>query len=146
MNFEIKKLKGNDALAVSDIEKECFSLPWSESCIRQAIERDFFVGAFVGDILAGYAGMSTVLDECDILNIAVKKEFRSGGIGKSLVAALLSYAKSKNAAIVMLEVRKSNSVAISLYEKAGFSKVGERKNFYESPREDALLYNFYIKK
>jgi ribosomal-protein-alanine acetyltransferase len=93
---------------------------------------------------AGYAGMLRVLDERDICNVATSPRFRGMGVGKALVSALIESAKESGASVIMLEVRKSNAAAIALYEKAGFTLVGQRKNFYTLPREDALLYNYYI--
>ena len=88
--------------------------------------------------------MTAVLDERDVCNVAVSPDFRGMGIGKALVGALIDDAKKTGASVVMLEVRKSNASAIALYEKAGFELVGQRKNFYNRPREDALLYNLYL--
>ena len=88
--------------------------------------------------------MLCVLDERDVCNIATVPEFRGRGVGKALTLALIESARESGASVIMLEVRKSNAAAIALYEKAGFTLVGQRKNFYTLPREDALLYNYYI--
>ena len=72
-------------------------------------------------------------------------EFRRNGVGKALVEFLVNKMKAENAEFVTLEVRKSNQNAISLYEKCGFEKVGERRSFYEKPTEDAILMTYYIK-
>jgi ribosomal-protein-alanine N-acetyltransferase len=88
--------------------------------------------------------MTCVLDERDVCNIATVPEFRGMGVGKALTLALIESARETGASVVMLEVRESNAAAIALYEKAGFTLVGKRKNFYALPREDALLYNYYV--
>ncbi len=142
MNIEIRALGYADAVKIAEIERECFSLPWSEAAIRAEIERGLFLGAFSDGTLAGYIGASFVLDECEIYNVAVSERFRGNGIGYAVVSALIEAARERGAGVIMLEVRRSNIPAISLYEKAGFRKVGERKNFYEKPREDAVLYTF----
>ena len=87
----------------------------------------------------GYAGLQMVLDEGYVPNIAVTKSARGRGIGKSLVGALISLAKDKGLAFISLEVRESNTPAISLYTKCGFKDFGKRKNFYQNPTEDAVI-------
>ena len=144
MNVEIRKIDAESAKCAAELEKLCFSEPWSEKAILEEAERGFFIAAYVGGEFAGYAGMLCVLDERDICNVATAPEFRGKGVGKALVAALIESARKSGASVIMLEVRKSNAAAIALYEKAGFAFVGERKNFYARPREDALLYNYYI--
>ena len=84
------------------------------------------------------------MGEVYITNVAVFPEFRRNGVGKALVECLVKQMKTEHADFVTLEVRKSNINAISLYEKCGFKKVGERKNFYEKPIEDAILMTYYM--
>ena len=78
-------------------------------------------------------------DEGYILNVAVLPRYCGQGIGKALVNTVLDYAENNNLAFVTLEVRVSNAPAISLYTSLGFEKVGERKNYYSNPTENALL-------
>ncbi|MBQ8449010.1 MAG: ribosomal protein S18-alanine N-acetyltransferase [Clostridia bacterium] len=144
MNIEIRKIDAESAKLAAGLEKLCFSEPWSEKAILEEAERGYFVAAYIGGAFAGYAGMTCVLDERDVCNVATVPEFRGMGVGKALVASLIESARNGGASVIMLEVRKSNAAAIALYEKAGFTRVGERKNFYTRPREDALLYNYYI--
>ena len=142
MNIEIRKIDAESAKLAAGLEKLCFSEPWSEKAILEEAERGYFVAAYIGGAFAGYAGMTCVLDERDVCNVATVPEFRGMGVGKALVASLIESARNGGASVIMLEVRKSNAAAIALYEKAGFTRVGERKNFYTRPREDALLYNY----
>ncbi len=144
MNIEIRKIDADSAKLAAELEKMCFSEPWSEKAILEEAERGYFIAAYLEGVFAGYAGMTCVLDERDVCNIATVPQFRGMGVGKALTNALIESAKETGASVVMLEVRKSNSAAIALYEKAGFTLVGQRKNFYCLPREDALLYNYYI--
>ena len=144
MNVEIRKIDSESAKLAAELEKLCFSEPWSEKAILEEAERGFFVAAYADGVFAGYAGMLCVLDERDVCNIATVPAFRGMGVGRALTQALIESAKETGASVIMLEVRKSNAAAISLYEKLGFTLVGERKNFYTLPREDALLYNYYI--
>ena len=144
MNIEIRKIDAESAKLAAELEKLCFSEPWSEKAILEEAERGFFIAAYIDGAFAGYAGMLSVLDERDVCNVATHPSFRSRGVGKALVCALIESARETGASVIMLEVRKSNAAAIALYEKAGFTLVGQRKNFYTMPREDALLYNYYV--
>jgi ribosomal-protein-alanine N-acetyltransferase len=122
------------------LERICFSEPWSEESILDFYKNGtkFFVAEENGKVL-GYVGLSTVLDEGYITNVAVFPEHRKRGIGKALLERVFSYAKDNALSFVSLEVRKSNLAAISLYEKLGFKTEGERKNFYRDPVENALI-------
>ena len=144
MNVEIRRIDAESARRAAALEKLCFSEPWSEKAILEEAERGFFIAAYIDGEFAGYAGMLCVLDERDVCNIATVPHFRGKGVGMALTQALIESARESGASVIMLEVRKSNAAAIALYEKAGFTLVGQRKNFYTMPREDALLYNYYV--
>ena len=87
----------------------------------------------------GYVGSQTVLDETDMMNLAVHPDCRRRGIASSLIDALLSRLKERGSRCLKLEVRVSNEAAIAVYESMGFGKLGLRKNYYRNPREDALI-------
>ena len=147
MDLEIEKMSSSHIEEIAKLEKECFSSPWSEEGLKTELDNSFarfFVVICNGDV-AGYIGSHNILGEVYITNVAVFSDFRRNGVGKELVEFLVNQMKSENADFVTLEVRKSNANAISLYEKCGFEKVGERKDFYEKPREDAVLMTYYIK-
>ena len=146
MDLEIRKMTSSNIEEIANLEKECFSSPWSEDGLKNELDNNFarFFVAFSGGKIAGYIGSHNVLGEVYITNVAVFPEFRRNGVGKALVEFLVDEMKAENAEFVTLEVRKSNFSAISLYEKCGFGKVGERKKFYEKPIEDAILMTHYI--
>ncbi len=125
---------------IAKLEKICFSTPWTEQVITESFENGtrFFVAVTENRFL-GYVGISAILDEGYITNIAVFPEYRCLGVGTALLQKLFEFAKEKSLAFISLEVRESNLSAISLYEKLGFKKVGKRKNFYSLPQEDALI-------
>ncbi len=127
--------------AIEDIEKECFSTPWTREGIESELSNEnarFFVAEYMSEV-AGYLGMHIVLDECYIANIAVRERFRRKGIANELLSVGEEKAKEENCAFISLEVRVSNEKAIALYRKRGYNEMGERKNFYSDPTENALI-------
>ncbi len=126
---------------VAELEKECFSQPWSEEGLGAELtksEARFFVCEAEGEV-AGYMGMHIILDECYITNVAVFPKARRKGVGEALVKNAVAVASEESCSFISLEVRVSNASAIALYEKTGFVAVGERKNFYSSPTENGLI-------
>lgn len=132
-----KKENIND---IAEIEKLCFSSPWSQEAIMESFENGtkFFIALFETQVV-GYCGINTVLDEGYITNVAVKKDFRNLYIGTALLNNLDNLAKKENLSFISLEVRVSNNAAISLYQKCGYENMGVRKGFYENPKEDAFI-------
>lgn len=131
---------------VCAIENACFSRPWSRKSIEDELNCDtslFYAACEDGKVI-GYIGMSVVLDEGYIYNVAVDPAHRSKGAGYALVDALVTYAKKNSLSFITLEVRESNKAARSLYEKFGFIKVGERKDYYSEPNENAVLMTKYF--
>ena len=98
----------------------------------------FFVVEEKGRIL-GYCSMQTVLDEGDILNVAVRSDRQKEGIGYFLVDSMLMLAQAQGISMVHLEVRESNGTARRLYQRLGFVEDGLRKNYYTDPLENAVL-------
>lgn len=141
MNFELLRLSEKDAAAAAEIEKLCFSHPWSEATMISEMKSplaDFF-GAFAEGELAGYIGGRTVVGETEIFNVGVAPKFRRNGIAKALIEKFIETVKEKGTEQIFLEVRASNLPAIALYEKAGFVFCGIRKDYYDDPKENALL-------
>lgn len=139
---EILPLTFENAAAAAKIERESFETPWSIEALREEVASPnarFFTLSVFGKI-AAYAGMHVVLDEAYIDNIAVAPAFRGYGLGRAITQHLISCAKGSGCVFLTLEVRASNALAIRLYESCGFRKAGVRPNFYEHPKEDALLY------
>ncbi len=98
----------------------------------------YFNVAKIDEKAVGYIGYMIIAGEGDIINIGILPEFRGLGIGNMLMDAMIRELKKNSATCVHLEVRKSNSVAISLYEKYGFIPTGVSKNHYKEPIEDAI--------
>ncbi len=122
------------------LEKECFSTPWSRQSIIDAmtVNTKFFVFEKCEKVM-GYIGISCVLDEGYVTNVAVFPSCRKKGVATALVKRVLKLRDEIGLSFVSLEVRRSNQNAISLYTKLGFIQEGVRKNFYTSPHEDAII-------
>ena len=139
---EITPMAECDIESVARLEKACFSAPWSENSLREELTNPtarFYVLKQNGELL-GYIGANNIANEYYITNVAVSMEHRRKGYGEKLLNHLLFVSAEECADFVTLEVRKSNTNAIKLYEKLGFELKGERKNFYSNPTEDAYIY------
>ena len=138
---EILPMSQEHIEAIAEIEKECFSYPWSEDALKSELSNEgaCFLTAIKNNEVAGYMGMHIVLDECYIANVAVRQAFRRQDIAESLLYTAEKTAQEKNCSFISLEVRVSNTPAISLYKKRGYISQGERKNFYSHPTENALI-------
>ena len=119
--LEIRAMQAEDLEAVVRTESQIFSRPWSRKGFEDALRQKetIYLVAYEKDILAGYCGLLQSFDEADITNVAVVEKFRKKGVAT--------------------EVRVGNAPAIHLYEKLGFERSGIRPNFYEKPKEDALI-------
>lgn len=139
--YVVRRAGVQDVQAIARIEAACFSAPWSEALILAGLQKetDLFYMAVCGGEIAGYIGLNRVLDESYLYNLAVLPQFRRRGIGEALLRHACAEMFQTGAAFVSLEVRRSNCAAIALYEKLGFRRAGERKDFYSSPMEDAVI-------
>ena len=137
----IDKMTVTHVVQIAELEKLCFSDPWSEKSIASELENklSFWLVATEGETVAGYIGSQTVIDETDMMNVAVHPDYRRQGIAEALVNTLVENLKEMGSRCLTLEVRASNAPAIALYEKLGFLEIGRRKNYYRNPREDALI-------
>lgn len=137
----IEPMNASHVPQIAQLEKRCFSDPWSEKSIASELENPLSVWlvAVDGGQLIGYVGSQTVLGETDMMNLAVAPEARRQGTGRALVLALVDALTEKGSHSLMLEVRVSNTPAQKLYESLGFSQVGRRLKYYVNPREDALI-------
>lgn len=133
--------------AIERIEQKCFSVPWTEDMLKNQLSGSgkVFLAALYEEEIAGYIGLSIILDEGYISNVAVAPSFRGKGIGCDLISELIVRARKRGASFLTLEVRQSNIPARRLYEKFGFADVGRRKNYYDKPVEDAIIMTLYLK-
>jgi len=139
--LKIRGMTCNDVDAVCEIEKASFSVPWSREIFVETLDNEdneFYVAEADSEI-AGYINLWYVLDEVTVANIAVAKDFRRKGIGGALMEYALDIAREKGMSAATLEVRQSNYPAIKLYESFGFESAGIRPDYYEKPREGAVI-------
>ncbi len=141
MQVVIRELTAADAPAVSKIEEETFSMPWSVQDFLEMVEADYayyYVAETDGEI-AGCCGIRNIVGEGEITNVVVAQKYRGRGIGRALMEYMLKEAPFHGIGDCTLEVRVSNTPAIKLYESLGFKGEGIRPRFYEKPVEDALI-------
>ena len=138
---QIRRADSGDLAFIAALEKETFSLPQSENGFREMLHKSDHVllVAEKDGCPCGYICAYTVCRESDILTVAVSQSARRCGIGRALVAGLIDALKEQSDAL-FLEVRKSNTPARALYASLGFSEIGVRRGYYQSPKEDAVLY------
>ena len=139
--MEYKRMDKTHVTQVAQLEKLCFSCPWSEKSVVSELENplSLWIVAVDDNIVVGYVGSQSVMGEADMMNLAVLPEYRRKGIAEKLVSSLIQELSKNNVSSLTLEVRASNAPAITLYEKLDFSKIGCRPGYYRNPREDALI-------
>ena len=139
--MKIIEMTADHVSQVAELERLCFRDPWSEKSIASELDNQLalWLVAVENDTVAGYIGSQTVMDESDMMNVAVHPDRRRKGIAEELVTALAAALKEKGSLSLTLEVRSSNEPAKALYEKLGFVQAGRRPNYYRNPKEDALI-------
>ena len=137
----IVKMTADHTPQVAQLEATCFGDPWSLRSINSELTNplSLWLVALENDRVIGYVGSQAVMDEADMMNLAVDEGSRRCGVGEALVKALVDELAATGVTSLSLEVRVSNEGAIRLYEKNGFIQVGRRPNYYRNPREDAFI-------
>lgn len=140
MNIKIRKLEEKDLLSVLEIATQSFSIPWSLKSFKDEFlnPNSILKVAEINGEVVGYIVLRKILDEAELLSIAVKPEMRKKGIATELIRSVLDELKN-SVKTCFLEVRVSNNEAINFYEKIGFKKVGLRRKYYLLPEEDAII-------
>lgn len=153
----IREMNAEDLPGALEVEKACFSEPWSEKVYRATLLLDytsyyvaeiteeglspvFEKAGFSGSRIVGTIGLKNIAGEGEVTNVAVLPSWRGLGIAGRLMERLLSEAYGSGIDTFTLEVRAGNVPAIRLYESFGFQAEGRRRGFYDRPREDALIY------
>ena len=139
--IELQVMTDAHVAQVAELEKLCFSDPWSENSVASELKNplSLWLVALDDATVAGYVGSQSVQGEADMMNVAVHPDYRRKGIARQLVTELVAALAKKGVHRLALEVRASNAPAIALYEQLGFIQVGLRPNYYRNPKENALI-------
>jgi len=141
-SVEVRRCERNDLREIQEIlEAAPEAAMWSEAALAETLERDpsHFLVAEQDEEIAGFIVGREIEKEAEILNLAVKPEYRWRRIGQSLVQAMLEVFAGAGVVRVFLEVRESNQGGIAFYSRLGFRKVGRREHYYHEPEEGALV-------
>ena len=133
MDFEISKMSIEDLKSIKDILSSNFDNFWSYDVLEDELECDnsyVIVAKNSENIIVGFAGLKVILDEANIMNIVVKKDFRNCGIGAILLKNIIKKARKLEIKKIYLEVNDTNLPAINLYKKFNFKQIGIRKKYY----------------
>lgn len=140
-NYKLVPMDRGHIKEIAQIERSCFSAPWSKGALEEELynpQASFIVAQRADGAVLGYAGLHVAADEGYIDNIAVREDYRRQGIADDLLSVFVRFGRA-NLAFLTLEVRPSNEAAIQLYYKHGFTQVGRRKDYYQQPKEDAII-------
>ena len=138
----IRQAKGADAGQIAEVEKACFSTPWSYESLKHDMTENklaLYMAAETGGKICGYAALWKIIDEGHITNVAVFPAYRRRGIARAVLSALIEEASKQGIKRFTLEVRTGNEAAKKLYARLGFLEAGLRKGYYEDNGEDALI-------
>lgn len=141
MDLKLSKMSIEDLKSIKNVLASDFDNFWSYDVLEEELECDnsYVIVAKVDEnTIVGFAGLKVILDEADIMNIVVKKDFRHNGIGSILLENLINHSKDLNLKTITLEVNENNLSAIRLYDKFSFDKLGIRKNYYDG-KSDAII-------
>ena len=139
--LDIRPMRREDLDEVLSLERACFPHPWSRGMLEEELRRSngVFLVAREASELLGYAGILFIMEEGHVTNLAVREDRRRGGVASALLLESISRAMREGIRFLTLEVRRSNSPALRLYRRFGFSVIGERRGYYMDNGEDALI-------
>lgn len=142
MNIVVERLNATDVDDLIELEHACFEYHWSRDQFLLGLERGAFIilGTRSDGVLSGYIAISIIKDEMEILNLAVRSEFRKHGLATALLKHAFTICRESGVAKGFLDVKVSNDPAIELYRKFGYKQIGVRKKYYPDTKEDALLF------
>ena len=141
----IRNMREDDLEAVAGVADECFSCPWSIDDYRFSVQEEYDIGlvAVVDMTVAGFCIIRTSFETADVIDVAVASSYRRLGIGRELMNEVMRLGREQGVTTYNLEVRAGNDAAIALYRNMGFEEIGVRRDYYSSPKEDALIMVCY---
>ena len=142
-----RRMTLSDVEQVMKIERAVYEFPWTERIFRDCIRVGYQCWmALLQQRVVGHAVISVTAGESHILNLSIDKDYQRRGLGRQFIEFLVEEARARDAQTMLLEVRPSNTAAISCYNAAGFNEIGSRKDYYPASdgREDALLFARHI--
>ncbi len=147
--FFVRRMREEDLPAVRAIEIMSFSNPWSDSTFRGEVQNTSVSFPLVvvrrpGEEVVAYIVFWQIRDDVQVNNVAVHPECRGLGLGEAVMRFAIAKVRAAGAGFMTLEVRKSNVPAVSLYRKLGFEVLGDRKNYYTKPDEDAYVMGLVL--
>jgi len=138
----LRPMRYEDLSSVMAIEERAYWFPWTRAIFGDCLRVGYPAWVYHEDeTLTAYCVTTINVDECHILNLCVSPDAQGRGIGRSILRAVIEFARSYDLTRALLEVRPSNGVAVHLYRSEGFEEIGRRKDYYPAPagREDALM-------
>lgn len=145
INYQIVPMDKQHIPTLAALESQSFSHPWTAQQLEEGLYQDhlsFLVAE--GEEIYGYAGLTVVLDEGYINNVAVFPQYHRQGIATAMLEVFCRFAQA-HLAFLSLEVRPSNAPALTLYQSLGFVEQGRRKDYYQDPVEDALILTKFFR-
>ncbi len=141
MEYEIREMTPQDVPQAAALEAQIFSQPWSEKGFLDTLrsQDSLYLTVWSEGNLLAYCGLLQSFETADIMNVAVREEYRRRGIAYAMLTELMNRGRQRGIERYTLEVRAGNTAAQQLYARLGFESAGIRKNFYEKPREDAVI-------
>jgi ribosomal-protein-alanine N-acetyltransferase len=145
--WRLRAMTQADLPRVAALEREAYVFPWNDQIFVDCLRVGYHcvvVETVAG--VSGYGVLSMGAGEAHVLNICVAERLRRRGVGRGLLLALLRHARDRGIRDAILEVRRSNRAAITLYQELGFECVGQRRGYYQAHegREDALVYRLEL--
>lgn len=142
-DYRIRPAVFGDLPQLAELEKQCFAIPWSFAALTLELadteKTRMLVAVDPAGRILGYISSWFIIGEAEIHNIAVAPDCRRRGIGEALLSMLLAWGKAEQISAFTLEVRPSNTKALTLYRKSGFTEIGRRRGYYADTGEDAII-------
>ncbi len=137
----VRRMQLSDVNEIARLEKNTFSDAWTEKGILDTLHQQqaFVIIGEIDDKVVGYCIVYYVLDEAEVARIAVDDACKRQGVGRAILKEVEDICKEKEITRILLDVRESNETARAFYRNYGFVEDGIRKNFYEMPKEHAVL-------